>query len=108
VRFVLFVIDHASNSGNATEMDAIDAFNDSLRSNGQLVFACGIGAPTTASLMDARGGRSEVVDGSLFHEIDFYSGFWIVNVDSDDQAQELALAASHACNRRVELRPLLG
>lgn len=108
MRFVLFVIDHATNSGNPTEMTAIDAFNHSLQSNGQWVFACGIGAPTAASLIDARDGLPEIVDGSLFHDIDFYSGFWIINADSSDHAQELALAASRACNRRIELRPLLG
>jgi hypothetical protein len=108
VRFVLFVIDHASNSGNPAEMAAIDVFNDSLRSNGHWVFACGIGAPTTAALIDARDGLSDIVDGSLFHDINFYSGFWIITADSSDHAHELALAASRACNRRVELRPLLG
>ena len=108
MRFILFVIDHAANSGNPAEMATIDAFNDSLRSNGQWGFACGIAAPTTASLIDGRDGLSEIVDGSLFHDIDFYSGFWIINADSSDHAQELALAASRARNRRVELRPLLG
>ncbi len=108
MRFVLFVIDHATNSGNPSEMAAIDAFNDSLQSNGQWVFACGIGAPTTATLIDARDGLSKIVIGSLFQEINFYSGFWIVDAVSSHHAQELALAASRACNRRVELRPLLG
>jgi len=108
VRFILFVIDQATNSGNATEMVAIDAFNDSLQSNGHWVFACGISAPTTASLIDARDDLSQIVDGSLFDGIDFYSGLWIITADSSDHAHELALAASRACNRRVELRPLLG
>ena len=108
MRFILFVIDHATYSGNPVEMAAIDAFNDSLRLNGHWVFACGIGAPTTATLIDARDDLSEIVNGSLFQEINFYSGFWVVDADSSDHAQELAQAASRACNRRIELRPLLG
>ena len=108
MRFIIFVIDHATNSGNPAEMKAIDTFNDALRENGQWVFACGIGAPDTATLIEGRGEGPNVLDGSLFSGIDFYSGFWIINADSSDHAQELAVAASRACNRRVELRPLLG
>lgn len=108
MRYILFVIDHATNTGSADEMAAIDKFNDSLQSNGQWVFACGIGAPDTATLIDGRGEDSGVLDASLFAGIDFYSGFWIIDVDSPEIATELAIAGSRACNRRVELRPLLG
>lgn len=99
MRFILFVIDHATNSGNPVEMAAIDAFNDSLRSNGHWVFACGIGAPTTATLIDTRDDPAETVRESLFQGINFYSGFWIVDADSSDHALELAQTASRACNR---------
>jgi hypothetical protein len=108
VRFIIFVIDHATNSGNPAEMKAIDTFNDALRENGQWVFACGIGAPDTATLVDNRDGLGESVPASLFTERDFYSGFWVIDVDSLETARNLTLAASRACNRRVELRPLLG
>ena len=108
MRFIIFVIDQATYSGNPAEMRAIDAFNDDLQTKGQWVFACGIGAPTTSSLIDARDGLGEVVSASLFTEQDFYSGFWVIDAESTDKAQELALAASRACNRRVEIRPLLG
>lgn len=108
MRYIIFVIDHATNSGNADEMAAIDRFNESLQTNGQWVFACGIGAPNTATLIDGRDEGSSVLDGSLFSGIDFYSGFWIIDVETAAVATELAVAGSRACNRRVELRPLLG
>jgi len=38
---------------------------------------------------------------------DSYSGFWIIEAESDEKAQELALEGSLACNRRVELRAYL-
>jgi hypothetical protein len=107
MRFVLFVIDDATNSGNPDEMAAIDAFNDSLRANGQWVFACGIGAPNTATLVDGRGGRTESASGSLISDDTFYTGFWVIDVDDRTEAERLAIAGSRACNRRVELRPLL-
>lgn len=108
MRFILFVIDHETNSGNPAEMRAIDTLNDALRANGQWVFACGIGAPDTATLVDNRDDLGESVAASLFTERDFYSGLWVIDVDSLGTARNLTLAASRACNRRVELRPLLG
>ena len=45
---------------------------------------------------------------SLFAGPDFYSGFWLVEAPSDAAALDLARRGSKACNRRVELRPLLG
>lgn len=89
-------------------MRAIDTFNDALRANGQWVFACGIGAPDTATLVDNRDDLGESAAASLFTERDFYSGLWVIDVDSLETAKNLTLAASRACNRQVELRPLLG
>jgi hypothetical protein len=107
VKFIVFVIDDATNSGNASEMAAIDAFNDSLRENGHWIFACGIGAPNTASMLDGRGESSNIKRASLVLNDTFYTGFWIIDATDRTEAERLALAGSRACNRRVELRPLL-
>ena len=107
MRFVLFVIDDESNSANPREIEAIDAFNESLQSNGHWIFASGIGAPRTATLIDARGDHVEVVSKSLFDSRDFYSGFWLIEAPDIEAARELATAGSRACNRKVELRPFL-
>ncbi|MEY4410342.1 MAG: hypothetical protein RLZ99_815, partial [Actinomycetota bacterium] len=45
MRFVIYVIDSATNTGGPNEMAAIDAFNDQLQSNGHWITAAGIGAP---------------------------------------------------------------
>lgn len=107
VKFIVFVIDDATNSGDASEMVAIDAFNDSLRENGHWVFACGIGAPNTASMLDGRGESPDIERASLIVDDTFYTGFWIIEATDRTEAERLALAGSRACNRRVELRPLL-
>ena len=107
MRFILFVIDQASNSGNDAEMARIDAFNVSLRDNGTWVMAAGIAGPSSALLVDGRGESEQVAPGSLFGGPDFYSGFWIIEADSDAEALALASAGSRACNRRVEVRPFL-
>ena len=107
MRFVLFVIDQASNSGNDAEMARIDAFNDSLRDNGTWVMAAGIAGPSSALLVDGRGESEHVAPGSLFGGPDFYSGFWVIDVADIDEARRLAIAGSRACARRVELRPFI-
>lgn len=108
MRFVIYVIDSATNSGGPDEMVAIDAFNDHLQANSHWITAAGIGAPATAKLIDNRLDAGIVNPGSLFDTNEFYSGFWLIQADSEARALELALAGSKACNRKVELRPYLG
>lgn len=107
MRYMIFVIDTASNSGNPEEMRNIDAFNSELQIGGHWVMAAGIGASSTAQLIDNRENLGTISPSSL-NGNEFYSGFWIIQADSDSQAREIALKASLACNRKVELRPFLG
>lgn len=108
MRFAIFVIDTETNTGGPSEMAAIDAFNDYLHSNGHWITAAGIGAPRTAKLIDNRADAQVVEPGSLFNTTEFFSGFWLIQAESEEQALELAFAGSKACNRKVELRPYLG
>jgi hypothetical protein len=108
MRYVIFVIDDTTNSANGNEIAAIDAFNDALRANGHWVLAVGIAAPSRATLIDNRDGIRESVARSLFSGSDYYSGLWIITAPTEEIAHALAMEGSRACNRRVELRPLLG
>jgi hypothetical protein len=69
--------------------------------------AAGLADPSRATLIDNTSGAGKVEPGSLFKEDDFYSGFWIIDAESEATAAELALQGSKACNRKVELRPFL-
>lgn len=107
MRFLISVIDRQTGTADADEMAAIDAFNDGLLANGHWVFACGIGAPSTAVLIDGRGPSPHVTVGPLIDSDEYVSGFWIIEAADHHEATQLAAAGSKACNRRVELRPLL-
>jgi hypothetical protein len=107
MKFMIFVIDQQSRSASTNEMAAIDEFNDSLQANGQWVMAAGLADPSKATLIDNTSGAGKAAAGSLFKADDFYSGFWIIDAESEDLAKELAMRGSKACNRRVELRPFL-
>jgi hypothetical protein len=107
MHYIFFVIDQQSNTADSDEMAAIDVFNQGLQDNGQWVLAAGIAAPGLATLIDNRDDAALSSTGSLFDADDFYSGFWIVDAASDEEALTLASAGSKACNRRVEVRPFL-
>jgi hypothetical protein len=113
VKFLISVIDTATNTGSSDEIAAIEAFNDMLVERGHWIFAGGLSAPNAAVRFDNRKGAGITIDGPLHdpstnanHE--HISGFWLIQADNIDIARELATAGSLACNRKVEFRPLLG
>ena len=108
IRFMILVIDAHSGSATSSEMLAIDAFNEELRSRGHWILAGGLAAPSQSKLIDNRDGQGRVENRSLFATDEHYSGFWLIQCESLAHAQQLALEGSRACRRRVELRSLLG
>lgn len=100
------MVDNSTNSGNAEEMKQIDKFNSSLVDKGALIQAVGIASPDNAFTIDNRSGKAFLEQASL-NSSPFYSGFWLVSAESLEKAKEIANGASLACNRVVELRPLL-
>ena len=109
MRFVISVIDSQTRSPHSPEeIAAIDAINDEMQNAGYRVFAGGLDSPASSKLFDNRSGSLKTFDGSFYSGEEFFSGFWIIDVPSREIAEELARKASAACNRKVELRPLLG
>jgi hypothetical protein len=106
MKFLISVIDDLSNSGTPAEMEAINAFNDGLRENGQWIFAWGLQAPETATVIDNRNGANTETGKPLFDAKENFSGLWLIDAADADTAKKLAYEASKACNRKVELRPL--
>lgn len=107
MRFIFFVIDQLNNPANSNEIDNIDKFNESLQIEGHWIMAAGIQQPSAAFLIDNRNNQKVVSAESLSNSPEFYSGFWIVEAETDEKAKELASAASLACNRKVEVRPFI-
>ena len=107
MRYFVSVIDDTTGSGTAEEMAAIDAFNDGLRADGQWVFAGGLGSPSTATVIDNRGGEAVFRDGPFLESKEYLAGFWIIEAPDLDVALKLAAEGSKQCNRKVEVRPFL-
>ena len=108
MKFLLSVIDATSGSATGDEMAAIDAFNDGLRANGHWVMAAGVGAPSTATVIDNRNDAAIVVAGPFVTTDEYVAGFWIIEAADREVALGLAASGSKACNRKVEVRPFLG
>jgi hypothetical protein len=107
MKFIINVIDDLSNSGTPAEMNEINKFNDQLRMNGQFIFAGGLAAPENADVIDNRNDANLSTGKPLFEASENFFGFWLIEAESIDVARKLAFAGSKACNRKVELRPLL-
>lgn len=109
MRFVISVIDSQTRSPHTSEeIAAINAINDEMEVAGYRVFAGGLDSPSSAALFDYRGGSQSKSAGSFYEGSEFFSGFWIIDVPNREIAEELAAKGSIACNRKIELRPLLG
>jgi hypothetical protein len=107
MQYLVSVIDDRTNSATAEEMAAITTFNEGLVADGHWVFAGGLAAPATATVIDDRDGRGIVTDGPFLETKEYLSGFWVMEASDLDVALKLAGEASRACNRRVEVRPFL-
>lgn len=106
MQYLLSVIDDTAGNATPEEDAAIDVFNDGLRAQGQWVFAAGLGAPGTATVIDNRGGAGIVTDGPFAESKEHVAGFWIIETSDLDAALTLATEGSKACNRKVEVRPI--
>ena len=108
MRFLISVIDTESGMASPSEMAVIDEFNEKLQANGYWITAVGIASTNEATIIDNRSGAGILESGSSLYGSEYMSGFWIIDVTSSNLALELAQEGSKACNRKVELRPLLG
>jgi hypothetical protein len=107
MQYLVNVIDSRSNSGTAEEAVAIDAFNDKLRAGGHWVFAAGLADPAVSTVIDGRGDEPLFTDGPFVEAKEWAAGFWIIDAPDLDVALKLMSEGSKACNRRLEVRPLL-
>ena len=105
MQYLVSVIHDTTSLGTADEMAAIDVFNDRLVAEGYWVFAGGLAAPGSATVIDNRGGAAMVTDGPFLESKEYLAGFWIIEAADLDLALKLASEGSKACNRKVEVRP---
>ena len=107
MQYLVSVLDDTAGLATPDEDAAIDVFNDRLRADGHWVFAGGLAAPSSATVIDNRGEEPIFTDGPFAESKEYLAGFWIMEAADLDVVLKLAAEGSRACNRRIEVRPFL-
>ena len=104
MQYLVGVIDEKTGLATPDEMAAIDVFNDRLQAEGHWVFAGGLAAPSSATVIDNRGEEAIFTDGPFLESKEYLAGFWIIEAADLDVALKLAAEGSKACNRKIKVR----
>jgi hypothetical protein len=107
MQYLVSVINDSADLATPDEMAAIDVFNDRLQADGHWVFAGGLAGPSSATVIDNRGGEAMITDGPFLESKEYIVGFWIMEAPDLDVVLKLAAEGSRACNRKLEVRPFL-
>jgi len=91
------------------------ALNQSLKESGELAAAEGLAPPGQARIVRAATGAAPLVtDGPFAETKEFLAGYWIVSVDTEQRAYEIAARASAApgpggkpLNMPIEVRQVM-
>jgi hypothetical protein len=90
------------------------AFSKELKDSGVFVSTEGLGWPSEAKLVRAGKNGEPITDGIFPESKEFLAGYWIIDVESPDQAYKVAARASQApgpggnpANMLIEVRPVL-
>ncbi|HWA15184.1 MAG TPA: YciI family protein [Gemmatimonadales bacterium] len=68
--------------------------NQKLQQNGELVLAAGLASPEQAKLVRADANCKPITDGVFPESKEYLAGWWIVDVESEQRALEIAAEAS--------------
>ncbi|HEX4010134.1 MAG TPA: YciI family protein [Solirubrobacteraceae bacterium] len=107
MQYLVSVIDDTAGLATPDEDAAIDVFNERLQAEGHWVFAGGLADPGSATVIDNRGAEAIFTDGPFVESKEHVAGFWIMEAADLDVALKLAAEGSKACNRKIEVRPIL-
>src|SRR5579871_4224768 len=98
MQYLVSVINDTANLATPDEDAAIDVFNDRLKAEGYWVFAGGLAAPSSATVIDNRGEEPMFTDGPFVESKEYLVGFWIIEAADLDVALKLATEGSKAGN----------
>jgi hypothetical protein len=91
-----------------TAFARVDRVNAELQSAGAWVFAGGLLAPETATVVRVQGGATTMTDGPFAETKEQLGGFWVIQCADLDEALAWAEKCSEACMNPVEVRPFQG
>ena len=105
MQYLISVVADGAELTSPDDEAAIDVFNDRSRRRDTGVYANGLAAPSTATVIDGRDEKPVFTDGPFLESREHLAGFWIIETPNLNVALKLAAEGSKHCNRKVELRP---
>ena len=91
----------------AKAIAAQDAYNKEFLATGELLGAYGLADVLQAKTIAVRDGLPAVTDGPYLEAKEYLSSFYLIDVDSEERARELAAKIPFASYRSVEMWPIL-
>jgi hypothetical protein len=89
-------------------MRDLDTFHSELQAAGAWVFAGGLAAPSSATVVSATGDDVLVTDGPYVEAKEYLGGLCIVKAADLDEALEWGRKATKASTLPIEVRPFMG
>jgi hypothetical protein len=86
---------------------AHDAFEKTTRESGELVVFAALADPSNSTTVRVRGGVPAVTDGPYVETKEFLAGFYVVDCESVQRANELAATIPDARYTAIEVRPVM-
>jgi hypothetical protein len=113
MQYMLLIYDDESQWGTWSEEDSkafmgeYFTYTDELRNAGAFVAGEALQPTTTAKTVHVRDDQRFVTDGPFAETKEQLGGFYLIDVDSEDEALEWAAKIPSSRYGRIEVRPLM-
>ncbi|MFI6366944.1 YciI family protein [Nocardia sp. NPDC050630] len=87
-------------------MRDLNALNDEIRAAGAWVFAAGLHAPSTATVLHAKGNDVLVTDGPYVESKEHIGGFTVIQAADLDEALDWGKRMAAVLTLPIEVRPV--
>ena len=89
------------------EIAAFDAFNKKFYDTGELLGAYGVADAAATKLVRLRDGQPAVTDGPYLETKEYLASWYLLDVDSEQRALEIAAELPSAVRQPTEVWPIL-
>jgi hypothetical protein len=113
MQYLLLIHDDEAGWGRLSEeertgyMEEYFAYTNDLRESGALVTASQLQPSATATTVEVRDGETLTTDGPFAETKEQLGGFYLIDVESADEAIEWAARIPSARSGKIEVRPLV-
>lgn len=110
MRFMMLMIPQGYESaapGTVPEAAAVAAmmkYNESLQNSGVLLACDGLHPPSMGARVSFAGGKPKVTDGPFAEVKEVLGGYWMIEVNSKEEAVEWASRCPGSANEVIEVR----